>query len=393
MIKMRFCSVVLAVIVNVLFCGFFSCANQRMGSNDNVENRSMTIALSEDKVKSLLSDTVCFSKSRPIFLETTDASSFIRKITKVFMDDSLLFILDNSLNKLVVFDLNGHLTCVIDRHGGGPTEYSGILDFCLDTKQKKLVLLCDGPQKVMWFDYTGKFLEEKKIKSTSTFYDGIAVDSKFNYCTSISREKPITETFEIDVFDKEMNIVDDALSVRNEDLNREYNSGGRLTCGSDEINYVRSFEPTLYQIKEGQVYKKYVIDFKGHALPPEMLSITDNNKFYEICREKGYVHTISEMTDNNHYFLFNTNIGFFVYDKRKKEMRGYSTLDISSLRIGTSSIHTVGSKDDYLICAFSASKLIRGGEAASKNIALQQFLKKAALKPDDNPVLFLCTFK
>lgn len=93
-----------------------------------------------------LEDSALFKECHVIPLETNN-DSFIRKISRIYKTGDDIFILDASLNKLAVFDNHGNYQYKIESIGNGPREYISLMDFCLDTEKKEILLLCDRPYK------------------------------------------------------------------------------------------------------------------------------------------------------------------------------------------------------------------------------------------------------
>lgn len=70
-----------------------------------VENATYMQVSDEDQV--VLYDSVYFKSSNVIRLETNE-KSLLRGITKLCCDDGKMFIFDDALDKIVIFDMNGN---------------------------------------------------------------------------------------------------------------------------------------------------------------------------------------------------------------------------------------------------------------------------------------------
>ncbi len=68
-----------------------------------------------------------FSKIEIIPLETND-SSLIKAISKIIVDNDTLYILDNEMSKILVFNKSGNYLYSIDHKGRGPGEYTSTSD-------------------------------------------------------------------------------------------------------------------------------------------------------------------------------------------------------------------------------------------------------------------------
>lgn len=372
------------IVISLLFS---NCIDNNLSKSDNLIDKSEFIVLSSD-VKSSLKDTAFFKSSKIVFLETTDAS-LLKSINRICQDDSRLFIFDKSLNKIVIFDFNGRYLANIDRVGGGPSEYQGVMDFCIEPLKKQILVLCHRPYKVMWFTYEGEFIREKK---TEVLYTQIAVDSKYIYCTRSELNKTELDNYEIDIFNHELNIINDALLTRDNLTNTSFNRGNQLTS-SKNINYARRFDNVIYQIKNGEISKKFVINFKEHAFPKELLNNNyTSSEFYNICSTKKYVFSITNILESDKYLFFNTNIGLHVFDKKTKSLNGYNIIFCSKLRWGSNSYYPVGNSDNKIVSAIEPGLFSRLKERGA--IFSPQMLELSQkVKEEDNQVLLIYELK
>ena len=94
-------------------------------------------------------------------LETTD-ESLIGKISKVFINDSLIVIFDDKINNILVFDTDGNYKYKIGKKGNAPGEYIMINDIYLNM-EKGTVQLSDGITKlIQTYDLEGNFITSSK---------------------------------------------------------------------------------------------------------------------------------------------------------------------------------------------------------------------------------------
>lgn len=142
------------VLLIVLICLVtFSC-------NEKPAEKLETIRIygtKEVPAKELI-DKVDFVK-----LETT-ADNIIGSVSKILFTDSLIIIVDKGISKAVfVFDKKGHYLRKIGNLGGGPTEYSSIVDATLSFDKTKIHIL--SVCKVLTYEFNGKFIEAQKLKN------------------------------------------------------------------------------------------------------------------------------------------------------------------------------------------------------------------------------------
>ena len=86
-------------------------------------------------------------------------------VDKILLTDSLVFILDQyTFNSLQVFDLfTGEQVGLFYPTGEGPGEMKNITEFDLDEANRKILIYDNTLAKVLYFDFGGKFLYERRL--------------------------------------------------------------------------------------------------------------------------------------------------------------------------------------------------------------------------------------
>ena len=139
---------------------FLGCTSK----SNKVEPGAINESINIDKfiiTNHALDDSTIFKQCHTVFLETND-NSLIREINRIYKTEDYIFIFDKLLKKICVFDDQGKYQTKIHNIGQGPQEYISLMDFCLDTEKEQIVLLCDKPNKIMRFTYSGEFVSEIK---------------------------------------------------------------------------------------------------------------------------------------------------------------------------------------------------------------------------------------
>lgn len=91
--------------------------------------------------------------------------SFARRI-ECFEENYYVFSSNGNVG-LFVFGRDGKFIRKIGEKGHGPGEYTNILDFTIDRKNRRLLLLCNMPSLVKVYTLDGTFLEEKVLGNVS----------------------------------------------------------------------------------------------------------------------------------------------------------------------------------------------------------------------------------
>src|SRR5690606_35859850 len=87
----------------------------------------------------------------------TNTGSLISDVATIRITDSLLFIKNRIPPSLRAFDYNGNFITKIGKEGRGPTEINMFKTFCIDEKNRNVLILNGYPQKIFVFSYDGTF--------------------------------------------------------------------------------------------------------------------------------------------------------------------------------------------------------------------------------------------
>ena len=355
----------------------------------NTEKGSTLIVQSSD-INSEMKDTIYFKKSQIIPLETNDNSLF-RKINRICYDENKLFLLDKSLNKIIIFDITGKHITSIQKVGQANGEYTSVMDFCIDTNKKQIFLLCDRPYKIIKFDYTGQFIKEKKLDD---LYFNIITDSNYIYCNKLEVGSNANSDYEIDCYSLDFESKHTYLSLRDNIKSLVYSTGNQLTSTLNNY-YSRRFDNSIYQLNTKNVINKYTIDFANNSIPESILTTTNQEDLMKLVREKNWVYSITDIVENNNFLMFKTNIALYVYDKKNYELNGFKTIANSTLKLNNNSFYPLNNSNKIAsIISPSVLSAVKKTAKARKDFDNFELLRLAEkVKDEDNPILILYEFK
>lgn len=375
-------------IIFILCTVFFICCK----STQTEENTTEVKTLIYKESLGALKDTTFFKSAVMLPLETND-SSLIGNTQRIYKAEDNLFILNAYFNKIVIYNKDGKFINSIHNKGNGPKEYIDLGDICVDNRNKELIVLCTRPSKLQFYSYEGKFLREKDLGDN--YYAHIGTDGKYIYLHDGSN---INQSKEIAIYDRELNHLGDTLEYANTFKNNEigtvnhFGSGHCMTQDSS-IHFTKEFDNIIYEAKNGKVYPKYILDFKEHTLPIDLLdSQMKPFEFLELCSDKKYVISIRNIVESPEYLLFTTNIGIFVCDKEKGEMTRYSFIADSMFGTSTSRIQTIGNSNKVaMVWPVSQLKMMTKNilETKSNKVFIE---KLRSLDDEANPILFIFDF-
>lgn len=330
-----------------------------------------------------LSDTELFKDFSLIMLETNTESLFNR-ISRICISNKHIFIFDDRLDAILIFNDSGKFINKIHNLGEGPEEYLSIIDFCLDETNNELLILCDRPYKLMRFSLTGQFIDQTPY---SELYAEISIVDDHLYCTLQSQRTK----YELGEFDLNFLIKNKGLLSRAR-INGNCRSLGRNLVKSQNLIYTRFFDSSLYFLYNNKIEKKYEFDFGKYKGPIEVAYEEDCIKIFEICRENKYIYSMTNVVESEKYIIFNTNLGICLYEKKTNKLTGYRMLKNTTLNSGGEIYYPNQGDGNSIITIFQPSDLqFYDDESIKKNRILSDMAKK--VKEDDNPILVVYHFE
>lgn len=364
-----------------------SCENTKIKLNDSYSD-SVYIILNDKESLDLDKKYVTFIDT--IRLETND-NSLLRMISRICVDDDLYFIFDESLSKIFLFDKEGNYVNHIYKVGQGPGEYSQLSDIYVDTIEKQIVLLCNRPGKIMFFNYDGEFIKEKYF---NILYTQIALDNQYIYMNNPFNSE--LENSQIIILNKEGKVVSYGLPMLpNPGINLM--APGNTFTKNSTINCVRRFDNSIYELNNGIVNQRYNIDFKQRNLPENIFEgIKTPTQLHDLAWEKGYIYCMFNISEGEKYMIVNTNIGIFILDKEKNEIQEIDFIKNPFIPAYTKRNFPINNTNGIFACVYSSyifdehKERIQNG-TSKLNEKQREFV--LSVKEEDNPILFLYQLK
>lgn len=333
-----------------------------------------------------------FTGITPIALETTD-SSLIGALASVKLSPEYIFVqTDNTIKQ---FDRNGRFIKNIGRKGQAGDEYSGITDFCINSKHKEIQILDRKQKKILTYDYDGNYQESTPIDcwalqlykpdtETILTYSGNELDTHNAYKFNVYSATTNNSFYPIDAQrSKYLNI----LSPRN-----------FYTLKDDNTIFFEAFNDTIYTLDKSHVEPKYILSYSGKNTPPSFF--TEKNyenimDFFQAFNSRDYVNSTHDVAEGNRKLLFSCYYGgakyFNIYDKPTHTAQSYQSLEENLLMrnaplvIGDEEFVLWGSDGEAAFWVQPSWLLEHKDRIRSEE--LQTLV--GALKEDDNPILFV----
>ena len=133
------------------------CMPQLQEARYHIQNRTNPM-----QSESIYLTDVIASDYKIVALETSE-DCLVGYMSDVVKDDSLLFVVDGWNKYIYCFDLNGKYLRRIGRKGHAADEYVNMMRVAFDKKNKRVCVYDGDSQKLVFYDYQGKFLGRESL--------------------------------------------------------------------------------------------------------------------------------------------------------------------------------------------------------------------------------------
>ena len=121
-----------------------------------------------------------FAKSVDYIELNTNDSCIISDISKIFLDEDTLIVLDQDRAGVLVFTKDGRLVKQINDYGNGPNEFVDITAFALDSVLNQICIFDWSTQRIMRYSYNGVLLSTYHMNSFVR--DFAVLNDEINLC-------------------------------------------------------------------------------------------------------------------------------------------------------------------------------------------------------------------
>lgn len=322
-------------------------------------------------------------------LETT-LDNLMGEIHRIEIFDNLIFALDNTQRKLLIFDMNGKFVQQIGNNGNGPGGYVYPMNFSIN-KNKRIISIADAGQNKL-LNYNLDNYQYMSTQKTSNFRDCILLSDENIAWYSTSgldldkRMRYFLRITDSDLQDKE---------YHNEaDFTSHYgiSSGSAFHQLKDRSFIHFSHSASIWEITTAGTKAVYQLSFGADQLPPlEYLQEESRGQrdYAKSLLNSEYIYTYEVHETASHVAILyykkgETHIGF--YNKETKQAQKYFFPDFmrATSLIGLGRI--CGVYGDYFVARMHT-------DMAKKNAIKREDLHMIyeSVSEDDNPIL--CLFK
>jgi len=285
-------------------------------SKEEIEGDVLSIKLdySHNTDNSELLTDDYFNNRQIIKLETTD-ESFISQISRLIIFDDKYFIFDHRTFSIHIFDKTGKFLYKIKRIGRGPGEYIQLTDFTIDAINKNIVLLCDIPNCIIYLDIEGNFIKQEKKKQYDHY---LSSDNNALYFASFLMDEKDSY---INV--KNGNSHSEFLPIDEYLINKDFYGPHPNIVKSDNIYFFKAYDNCVYELRENNVFQKYIIDFGNKSIDK---SFVEENVLEDILihsSENDLICRINDFRESDDYIVFTTwpYTKIVIYNKLNKTLK------------------------------------------------------------------------
>lgn len=341
----------------------FSCKGHQMSEPScSAQYKSIDIPLEGKKYLA----SQLFDGCQIVELDTSK-DSYIANIDRIYRDNRFIYILDNRLHAVFIFDLGGKFIRRFYEIGRGPGEYIQLSDFLVDNRGR-IYLMADIPEKLIIRDSDGGMLEQRPLNES--YMDFCITEKNFVFAnppfseTSFSMQDTMTRNLKTGLC---------ALPAYNSTFIR----GRFLTDTDGKIVLVRRFDNRIYSIENEEIVVLGEIHFKDASFitKSELKEFGDSNKFFDSCRDNNRIFSFVDFQIMDDIWVYNTNLPFCsIYSSTSGKIYTISFLDDQEkqIHLGGHSRIAINGKTNREVCF----------------VLKQEALRQMGKKETDNPILF-----
>ncbi|MDR1340803.1 MAG: 6-bladed beta-propeller [Prevotellaceae bacterium] len=390
-----------AFVMFFCLCCFFSCSNNKTGSN-----RSIEIIYAKSDIKESASNI--FEQIKVIPLELTDLSLIGKSIDRMEIWDGKLFMRNfigmvvgkGAYFNILCFDLSGKSLYNIDRIGQGPGEYTCFFDFFVDENLQHLILVGEN-KRFMHFDLNGNFLYN--IYSDDQYYARHSIylnDSTYLSLNDAAEPVPGFEGYSLLYIDAA------SMNVRHKtnSINEFYFTGNQPFSKYGDRILCHTFIDSIFDISDSAnvkaAYYFYYSDIQEtlHQNWTKMTKMERNHSSDESYSSGQSTH-IHAMYETAKYLVFgcmkanpeaNNSINYILfYDKKNKKVYDSDNIDFDGFIL--KNVELLGTYDESLYCILYSEITDEDKEKIRNSKAFSDEDRKTLLEHsfEDNPLLFV----
>lgn len=275
-----------------------------LGNNKNTPKSKFSSSFNENNIVQLDADRI-FNITKVLPLETC-SNSIINNISQIYFGDDVIYIFDESQQKILCFDIHsGSFVRQIGNQGKGPNDYIYLTCIFFDVHEQLLYAHDLAQHKMFVFEENGNLLET--IKTEYGFKSFCKIDSSFWVWSCYEQNNTEGKYNLLELCDKLTDLISKHFPTNN-----FFDRRDPMYCFStndDKIYFVHGYNPQLYQIADGKVLPLYTIENLLRSTSYQELSrITNINEY----NSKRFLNSNNYHISSANYTVSNSRIYFTI---------------------------------------------------------------------------------
>lgn len=306
---MKYCRLIILLLLFAIGCQKKALNHKSIG----VETININAGLKNEGNAMLISEIA--KDIQYVWLETSE-ECLIGNVDKVMIDNDLIFIYNKK--QFLIFNVTGKFERSIGRVGKGPGEYLRIMDFTINSSEKKIYIYDSDQRKVLSFNYNGDFNSEFKINSYPTCIT--CVDDKYLALLWVKPDFIRNENYGLSYYTFDGKLICKEFNREEENAEESMPSTflTRLNYYCDTLTYWEVNLDVIYRIdKDKKMIPRYKIDYTKNTDSKDMSKISQ-----DVFRFSHFLET-----EKNLFFLkgvYNNRIKHLIFNKQTKECHNLS---------------------------------------------------------------------
>lgn len=352
-----------------------------------------------------------FKEPKTVILETSE-DCLIKRIHGIELFDEKIYVHDDKMKRLFVFDMDGKFKYEIGKPGMGPGEYIKLSDFAIDRKDSVVFLWDEAKKNILRYDLkTSEFISSVHVSDIEgQSYSLLFKGGKF-YINSTT-ENMESEKYLLNEIDCQTGLIARKF-LPAEDYNKGWNIPLRLPHSNfysknhPEPKYTDFFSDTILSIAENGITASYVI--KSKSMIPKKVVEKIVEDYY---KSSGYIDLTSIYTSEYIYKISNfvemDKYAYFQYTKGTDVMHSFYDKNRNCVEVSKILKNDYVSSSSYIHMKLMYStpkevlailrtehlpRFIDAVSAGTVNENLDKYEQLIHLNEESNPILFFHEFK
>jgi len=329
-------------------------------------------------------------------------SYYIHQIDKVLITDDLITIGDYiEGGKLLNYKKDGTFFSEINHLGGGPGEYNSILDFSINQESNTIEIFAKG--KLVQYDKTGQFIQEIQIPFRAVNFHPTSNSQYLFYVPEYAHTemiRPKDRNYVLYKWKPNEKNLSPIISNTFRERPVHYIENKPLHQHQEDYFFSLSFLDTIFQIKDDNVYKKYILDFGDANLPLKEVKNLTPRELIEKTSEENF--KLRYKTHFPNLFVTNTKLltafesagkfNFLIYDFNHKTVFHGKAVK-NDIDQGLSSFMPIALDDEYVYTFHEPEEILQHYQNSSQLKGLDNNFTRVAKSLTQDSFLVMAKYK